>query len=917
MRLHRLVLQGIGPFRDRQEVDFDRLSESSLFLIDGKTGSGKSTIIDCITYALFNTMAGSSAVSDSDRMRSDACLADDDSFVELTFSVDGRTYIVTRSPEYQVPKQRGEGTTKKAAAASVIITNADGEQLPAPTRSNDIVARIETDLGMTADQFRRLVVLPQGEFAQLLTANSSDRQRDLEPLISDPLYRSIQVALKNRADTAQTKRAAADDAVLTAATKVIGDLDGIAPTDREGIDETLFLDERAEDATRIAAMQAAIDHVQELYVEAGRIALERSAEAARDRQAAKTAHEVVQVAESLIEARAAVVAAEQAVPAEDRELSPGELTAQIEAISTSRGRLEAFIRWEAAAAEREVARKTLADKQSELETEANTLRLVEAEAPGARTELETDLELAREAAAQLPLLQERTDQAQAWVNAATSRDAAATRVTAAKTALGAAQDTELTEQRDVGDALARANDLRREQRDQMAALLASQLAAGEACPVCGATEHPTPAGLLDDQTLISDDVIAAADAVVTTKEQLLSKAKKAVASAGAEVTAAELEHAKALGELGEHADLSVADLTIRQEEAARALSAGQKLASTVEALGIRLAALAEEAEARRVRLGQIDSELATNANTAHMTTSEISRMLADIAAEVGEGSSATDADARLLDRHQMLDALRAARIQLHDLAAGNSAAADADLEQARLQAVQFDAVATDSERIAKDLADRAAALSSRHDSLTAHVAEFRDQLEASADVRAQTATDIRLGALATGKTGNVRSTDLATYALQRKFSAVLAASSERLLRMTGRYEFELNADKSRGLAGLGISVFDSRHGNARDPKTLSGGEKFQASLALALGLAEVVQAEVGAAKLEMLFVDEGFGSLDADTLSVVIEQLEKLQDTGRVVGVISHVAEMKSAITDKIEVVSNGDGTSRIEWPGA
>jgi exonuclease SbcC len=916
MRLHRLVLQGIGPFRDRQEVDFDRLSESSLFLIDGKTGSGKSTIIDCITYALFNTMAGSSAVSDSDRMRSDACLADDDSFVELTFSVDGRTYVVTRSPEYQVPKQRGEGTTKKAAAASVIITNGDGEQLPAPTRSNDIVARIETDLGMTADQFRRLVVLPQGEFAQLLTANSSDRQRDLEPLISDPLYRSIQVALKNRADAAQTKRAAADDAVRTAATKVIGDLEGIESADREGIDETLFLDERAEDATRIAAMQAAIDHVQELYVEAGRIAFERSAEAARDRQAAKTAHEVVQVAESLIEARTAVVSAEQAVPAEDRELSPAELTAQIEAISASRGRLEALVRWEAAAAEREVARKTLADKQSELEAEASTLRLVEAEAPGARTELETGLELAREAAAQLPLLQERTDQAQARLKAATSRDAAATRVTAAKTALGAAQDTELTEQRDVGDALARANDLRREQRDQMAALLASQLAAGEACPVCGATDHPAVASLTD-QTLISDDVIAAADSVVATREQQLSRAEKSVALAVAEVTAAELEHAKALGELGEHADLSVADLTVRQVEAAQALSDGQKLASTVEALGTRLAALAAEAEARRTRLGQIDSELATNANTAHMTTSEISRMLADIAAEVGEGSSATDADALLLDRHRVLDALRAARIQLHDLAAGNSAAADADLEQARLQAVQFDAVATESERIAKDLADRAAALSSRHDSLTAHVAEFRDQLEASADVRAQTATDIRLGALATGKTGNVRSTDLATYALQRKFAAVLATSSERLLRMTGRYEFELNADKSRGLAGLGIAVFDSRHGNARDPKTLSGGEKFQASLALALGLAEVVQAEVGAAKLEMLFVDEGFGSLDADTLSVVIEQLEKLQDTGRIVGVISHVAEMKSAITDKIEVISNGDGTSRIEWPGA
>jgi exonuclease SbcC len=910
-------LQGIGPFKDRQEVDFDRLSESSLFLIDGKTGSGKSTIIDCITYALFNTMAGSSAVSDSDRMRSDACLADDDSFVELTFSVDGRTYVVTRSPEYQVPKQRGEGTTRKAAAASVIITNADGEQVPAPTRSNDIVARIETDLGMTADQFRRLVVLPQGEFAQLLTANSSDRQRDLEPLISDPLFRSIQVELKNRADAAQAKRASADDAVSVAATKVIGDLEGLESADREGVDETLFLDERVEDEARIAAMQIGIEHVRALHAETNRIAQERSSLAVRDRQAARTAQEVVQVAESLIEARTAVVDAEQAVSAEDRALSTAELTAQIEAISASRGRLEALVRWESAAAERETAQKLLDDERSGCAAEATTLNLLEADAPKARTGLEAQLESANNAVAQLPLLQQHAEQAAAWLTAAMTRDTAVTTCTTAKTALGHAQDAEIKEQREVRDALARANDLRREQRDQMAAFLAAQLSVGEACPVCGASDHPTPAELHHDQTLISDDAIAAADAVVITKEQQLAKTKKAVAFAVAEVTAAELEHAKALGELGEHADLSVTEFRTRAEDAAQALSDGQLLASSADGLRTRLDALTEESEARRTRLAEIDSELAANSSKVQAAAAEASRMLADIAAVVGAGSRATDADAHLRDRHRVLDVLRDARTRLHDLAAGNSAAADADLPAVRVLADQLDVVATESERLAKELADRAATLSSRHDSLSAHVQEFGDQLEASADVRAQTATDIRLGALATGKTGNIRSTDLATYALQRKFSLVLAAASERLLRMTGRYEFELNADKSRGLAGLGIAVFDSRHGSARDPKTLSGGEKFQASLALALGLAEVVQAEVGAAKLEMLFVDEGFGSLDADTLSVVIEQLEKLQDTGRIVGVISHVAEMKSAITDKIEVVSNGDGTSRIEWPGA
>jgi exonuclease SbcC len=605
------------------------------------------------------------------------------------------------------------------------------------------------------------------------------------------------------------------------------------------------------------------------------------------------------------------------VSAEDRALSAAELTAQIEAIGTSRGRLEALVRWESAAAEREVVQKSLDDELSGLEAEATALHLLEANVPKVRAELETQLASVQEAVAQIPRLQERTEQAKAWFKAATARDVAATTCKTAKTALGDAQDIEIKDQREVRDALANANKLRREQRDQMAAFLAARLVAGEACPVCGASDHPTPAELHHDQTLISDDVIAKADAVVSTKEQQLAKTEQEVASIGADVAAADLAHAKALGELGESADVSVPDFKIRQEEAAQALADAQELASSADGFRTRLASLEVEAEARRSRLAQIYIDRAAKEGRVQAAASETGRMLAEIAAAVGEDSSATDADARLFDRHRDLDGLRAARNHLVDLAAGNTAAVETDLAEARALATQLDVVATETERVAKELADRTAALSSRHDSLSAHVQEFGDQLASSAHVRAQTATDIRLGALATGKAGNIRSTDLATYALQRKFSLVLAAASERLLRMTGRYEFELNADKSRGLAGLGIAVFDSRHGSARDPKTLSGGEKFQASLALALGLAEVVQAEVGAAKLEMLFVDEGFGSLDADTLSVVIEQLEKLQDTGRIVGVISHVAEMKSAITDKIEVISNGDGTSRVEWPGA
>ena len=191
--------------------------------------------------------------------------------------------------------------------------------------------------------------------------------------------------------------------------------------------------------------------------------------------------------------------------------------------------------------------------------------------------------------------------------------------------------------------------------------------------------------------------------------------------------------------------------------------------------------------------------------------------------------------------------------------------------------------------------------------------ELVESIEAKEAAHGATARAIDLGEIAGGGRGNLRRLPLRAYALQLRFQSVLDAASRHLERMSnGKFSLELKEEARQGYAGLGIWIRDSWSGGLREPKTLSGGETFYASLSLALGLAEVVQAEVGGRTLETLFVDEGFGSLDADTLDKVLDQLDRLRSGGRVVGVVSHVSEMKDAIADRVDVRVQPDRTSAI-----
>ena len=282
-------------------------------------------------------------------------------------------------------------------------------------------------------------------------------------------------------------------------------------------------------------------------------------------------------------------------------------------------------------------------------------------------------------------------------------------------------------------------------------------------------------------------------------------------------------------------------------------------------------------------------------------------------AAIGSADSASSLGREIRRRIERLSALRSCR-SAYDAARDAVPPGATSLDDAREQVDSLLALVAETDTATQDAERSATALATMHMDASQLGAEFEAALTSRDDTVRQTADAIRLARLVSGTApDNTRRLQLHSYALLRRFESVLAVASLHLERMSaGKFTFELD-DRAMGSgqSGLGITILDTWTGHHQDPKSLSGGESFYASLALALGLADVVQDEARGAALETLFVDEGFGSLDQDTLALVLDQLEGLRAGGRKVGVVSHVTEMKDAIGDRVEVRRQADRTSR------
>ena len=844
MEINTLRFAAVGPYPDEAFIDFDALGAHALFSIDGPTGSGKSTIIDAIAFALYADVAGGTE-SDKSRMRSAYARPQQESFVELVFTTSAGRYRIHRQPEYLRPKARGDGLTKQAAKSELWRETGAGQWEPVATSNVEVGTEVKRIVGLDKDQFLQTVVLPQGKFATFLRADSKVRQEILETIFATSIYSRVQDVLQAERKAADEAIDAATHALDTAASRLVGRIHGTTYLDAAADDAASGLDEAGLDqlvvriGTDVTAATAAVEHAQ-----AALVAAEQSI--ARIDAAEQTSARAEQAERELAKAAAAEQAARDDLGAHAFVLDGIDIAdpaAAARALHEARGALEALADVATALARRRREAKSIATERSGADKRRSA----------ARQQATVTVPAAILAAA-VRLAGESTD-AQVQAKDASTRHAA----------------------------------LVQARIDGIAGELAGGLLPTQPCPVCGSPDHPAPAAPAEVQ-VDADDIDAA--------QRVATHAHQASASVQAEHRRADAEVARirsdgvdvdALAAAFAGADAvdavaDLADLVVALDEARTA----------VAELTVRIESLDQQAEALAVQIGADEERLAAHAAPF---------------ASIAERTTALDQVIDALDLVVQAAALVRERAAIAKTARAEQAKTakalqglDVDAERARIETVKV--AAANAHAHARDLTRLREAVGE----LTVSIQRARADLVV---VQAQAAPVRRMADAVAGRLPNTMKQELRAYVLQQMFDEVLVAANARLRGMLDGNFMLVEEEDARGRerkAGLGLAVRDLRTDSIRSAESLSGGETFCASLSLALGLADTVRAHAGGIDIDMLIVDEGFGSLDPERLDDVLNELNALRAQGRTVGVISHVEDMKKAINDAIHVRPRGDG---------
>ena len=979
MRPHRLRLTAFGPFAGDVEVDLDALASSGLFLLRGDTGAGKTTLLDAMGFALYGRVPG--VRNDAKRLRSDHAAPEVQTEVQLEATMAGRRIRVTRSPEYDRPKKSGSGTTTQKAKV-LLEELVDGAWTTLSTAAREAGDEILDLVGMSAEQFFQVVLLPQGEFAKFLRADSTARVALLERLFDTRLFRSVEEELVARrmATSRAVEAVRSQVALATARVAQAAGVEEPAETPSQQWAQALraaAVAARCAAETAAASLGARRDAARVVAEEARRLAV------AQDRRRQLLAAEEVlagrlrEMTAVRSEAEQARRAAEVAAVLRQVQARSADAAAALDARLAARARLTAVgLAVEAPVdvvdAAGSAARKRLGalDALRPLavaiaqEEQATAAALAEAERavtagaevsvrlaalPALRERRAAELAQARQAAVRLPAAEALREALRV-----AAADAAALAVVS-----GAADQLreELLLAREKAVSLRdKAADVREARLEAIRFELASMLVDGDPCPVCGSLFHPDPSEVRGERVTRDDEDLARAAAESAQRDVEELGARLAAAEAEAEALVARLAgrtaEAVAASLASVDAELAVvaplAAAVVAREQALEALETEQgaleqqrsALEVAAEEAGRRAAEAQARADRDRGRLGAelhgaasldeaveaaalvveaAESVLGAEALVARCEQELMAAQAAAEAAAVEHGFPAVAAAAaaardqawrarteQVLRAYDDERAATAAALASPELAVPLDVAADVEGTSAALAAA--DAALEEATAVAATAVARATALDDLVPALTSLLEELGPVLEQARQVRS-------LADLCTGAGANALRMTLSSFVLAARLEEVAAAASERLLRMTqGRYSLIHTDGAARGGArsGLGLLARDTWTGQDRETSTLSGGETFLASLALALGLADVVAAEAGGARIEALFVDEGFGTLDEDTLDEVMDVLDGLREGGRVVGLVSHVSELKQRIPAQVHVRKGRAGSDLV-----
>lgn len=931
MRPLRLTLSAFGPYAAEITLDLEKLGRGGLYLITGDTGAGKTTIFDAITYALYDH--SSSGIREGSMLR---CKYADDktpTFVELEFEVHGVRYTVRRNPEYQRPKARGEGMTTEKADATLTYP----DDRPPVTKAKDVTAAVQEIIGLDYNQFSQIVLIAQGQFTKLLNASTEERSRIFRKLFRTQRYAQLQERLQAEASALNQQRTA-QNAKLDS---LLGGLQ-FSPEDPDA-EALRALCAQTVPETALALLDALTARQAAALEEAGTALQATEAQLDTVQQQLGAAAQAQRLAQQLAARQAELAAAKPALDAARAEAGrhAGD-AAQLDALTA-----------QVTQAQSALAAYDALDALCRQQTEArDAARLAAAQAQKRRTQLdslnaaltaaETELAALADADTRLLALQNRSAQLAQRGETLTKLEQRLADCQRQAKAAHKAQENYRAAAAAQDEARTRQNTLERAFLDAQAGLLAEGLTEGAPCPVCGSTHHPARA-LLPHTAPTQAQVEAARQAAAEADRQAQNAsaaAQSALAAANEAKTSLRRDAETLLPERFTTPEgtvpLTFALMTNVLAEENTALQAAQT--------DCKAQCRQAEADCRRKAQLEADRQAKTRQRPAlEQTAAEADRSAAaqNASADALEGQIAERRAAlpypRRADAQAALDKLEADRRALRTgmdtaqrrlkQAEQSIAAAEAAVEALTAQqtAAQKELPARSAEELTAqqtELTTARESLRSREKQLSAQLlpnrktaAQYRAAAEARQALESRWQWVSALAATAGGTLTSKQKIKLEAYIQMNYLDRILRYANTRLMQMTaGQYELErIGAENQRSQSGLDLGVIDHYNGTRRSVKTLSGGESFKASLALALGLSDEVQSSAGGIRLDTLFLDEGFGSLDEESLELAIRVLSGLTEGDRLVGIISHVGALKDRIDRQVVVHKARTGGSTVE----
>ncbi|PLS16819.1 ATP-dependent dsDNA exonuclease [Bacillus sp. M6-12] len=1037
MKPLKLTMQAFGPYAGKEHIDFTLLGSRTMFVISGKTGAGKTTIFDGISFAIYGKASGEDRSGQELRSQ----FAEDSLTTEVTleFMLRGKSYVITRAPQQEKKKKSGNGVTTVTAKAELYEIETNGEKKLLGANVREVEEKIKTIMQLDANQFRQILMIPQGEFRKLLTSESKDKEQILQKLFHTELYKRVEEKLKEEA--AELKVMAEKSRLAR-----VGLLKDIYTAEESELSEEVQKDEPNEHivlpllVSEIEKAEIKLNEMETILQakEAERSQALQEIHKAEDILARMTERDKLHAEKMQLEAKKAEIEelknsirlAQKAANLEKQEQyckrihsQVSQLKSELERLTMEAGKWDEIKKELQNIYEKEQQRSSERDQAagevhrlqqlkekvlvfSAVHTETGVQQSMWKNAASDKQNAEGEFRELAEAEERLQQkksdcekaallfseVQRKWEKATSFLQQFSRLSDIMKDLAKAETILGAKEQafSELTSNLESEKQLY--DRLELSLRSSHAGVLAATLISGDACPVCGSAHHPNPAEM--SAASPSEEEMKVQKANVAKAEQARSKAESEYYQVKSSWTSLNVSAEEKISEIQETIpDFHVSDITLfavkyKQEK--------QELEQELKQLKLKKDSLSRiETEYNNLKLQREEKkrlieELGTKEESLKTSYLELNAKLSSLMDTVPEDmrtpkrweSALGAARARQKDLQDALENASAKLQQARETESAFSAQKSsvmenynkmqAELEQERsrfkedMLAQGFDTynayetakrteeqidsyekaieaygqkfhaitgLLHDIEFKLKDVAKPdLAELQRILNSVSAELEKLRifqqewrmgkqrnemilkkiEEITASQkEIDEKYAVVGHLYEITKGQ--NPFRITFERYVLAAFLDDILKEANMRLIKMTGgRYQLLRKIDPTRRniQSGLELTVFDQYTGQERHVKTLSGGESFKAALALALGLADVVQQYAGGVSLETMFIDEGFGTLDPESLDNAIETLMDIQSSGRLVGIISHVPELKERIDARLEVSASQKGST-------